>query len=153
MWYLHLVIKMIIAKFKFRQYPFFAISPNLIPAKFPAIRYFQSARAFVSELSVKTHRRTHQRTQLRGTLSSAGRLLNFLWCGYLVSDVSRWSRVQIQSQSGQIRKFFWGSMPPDPPSEACFACSPSPHQQFTCSAAPGCHRKYNTFGHNSGQQW
>ena len=106
-----MVIKKIIAKFKFRQYPFFAISPNLIPAKFPAIRYFQSARAFVSELSLKTHRRTHRRTRLRGMLSSAGRLLNF-------TDVGTWFQMcpddpesRFNLRAGKFENFSGGACP------------------------------------------
>ena len=42
--------------------------------------------------------------------------------------------LQIQSQSVQNRRFSWGSIPPDTPSGACFACSPRPPPN--CSLVP-----------------
>ena len=88
---------------------------------------------YITRFVAYTVARMHRRTRPRVRCSSASRLLNF-------TDVSTWFQcLQMAPDSiseREIRKFSWGSMPPDPPSGAYFACSPRPPQLLTCSAAP-----------------
>ena len=66
-------------------------------------------RAFVTEFSLKTHRHTHRRMQLRVCCSSASRLLNF-------TDVSTWFQMPLDSISERANsKIFLGEHAPRPP--------------------------------------
>ena len=70
--------------------------------------FFQSALAFVSELSLKTHRHTPTYARLRVSCSNATRLLNS-------TDLSTWFQMpQMAPDSTSEHANSWGSMPPDP---------------------------------------